>query len=485
VRIGSCPDCGQRVYQFPYPLISLASRAKNESEAYFGCSVCGEVKRRRRNITLWKCYCGRRNPTIERLSGFIMCPHCHISVRPRKFAGAEPAWKVVLVQELRVIQGHNRAVLRIPETGDPVAVVPASKEFSETKQAIPEGEETHRLRESGFTFWGDLYTTRQVRVVLEALERIKNYDISEACRDRLALATIGMAEMPGFLSRWERFHLKAFEAMANHHYSDTTLAVETNPLSPIGRGTLPQRLKLAGKALDWACQGLPPSLPVTHAHTTRRPAEMSSGVHIATGNSSKQALRSGTIELVLTDPPYYDDVQYGELARLFHFWLAQYVDLPLFNEMEEAVPNRHRDAHHAFYVKSIAACLKECRRVLAPAGRLILTFHNKKMPAWEALTAALIRARFIVQRIAVVRAENDADHSKRNGKGMLHDLVIECVPDGEPHSKRLRILGDRTNVLAAMGVAVAKSIRLRNADYVREIFVSEKKRRGIVGGMIH
>jgi adenine-specific DNA methylase len=212
---------------------------------------------------------------------------------------------------------------------------------------------------------------------------------------------------------------------------------------------------------------------------------MSSGVYIATGNSSKQALKNGVIDLVLTDPPYYDDVQYGELASLFHFWLAQYHDLPEFNETEEAVPNRHRDTHHAFYVDSIAGCFQECRRTLAPGGRLILTFHNKKMPAWEALTAAMIRARFKIQRIAVVRVENDADHSKRNGRGMLHDLVVECVPVEERRGSRLRILGDRTNALAAMGVAVAKAIRLGSCNHVRKIFVREMKRRGIVDGLIH
>lgn len=484
VRLGVCPKCRGRIHLFPYPLISLASRSKNEQKAYFGCSACGAIHRDARDIASWKCSCGRRNTTSACPSGTLGCPHCDFSVRPREFFGKQPEWNPVLVQEIRVMEGRERASLRPADPDDPTEAVPASEEFSEMRQPIPEGLETHRLRESGFAFWGDLYTARQARVLIDGLRLIKGTDVVEACKNRMALALIGTAEMPAFLSRWERFHLKAFEALANHHYSDTTLVVETNPLSPIGRGTLPQRLKSAVKALDWALRDLPPSLPSKQVHATGKAVDPVEGIYIATGNSSRQALKDGVIELVLTDPPYYDDVQYGELARLFHYWLAKYQHLSDFSENEEAVPNRHRDAQHEFYVKSIAACFQECQRTLAPGGRLILTFHNKKMQAWRALSAALQRSRFAIRSIAVVRAENAADHGKRNGKGMLHDLVLECLRQEEWNGRRVTTFGDRSNALHAMGIALAKTIRSGTPDRLDDFFKKEAQRLGITERLI-
>ena len=46
----------------------------------------------------------------------------------------------------------------------------------------------------------------------------------------------------------------------------------------------------------------------------------------------------------------------------------------------------------------------------------------------KALTGAICKSGFQVKALAVVRAENGADHCKRNVSAMLHDLVLECTP---------------------------------------------------------
>src|SRR5207253_3977885 len=112
---------------------------------------------------------------------------------------------------------------------------------------------------------------------------------------------------------------------------------------------------------------------------------------------------------------------------------------------EEAVPNAARGATTRHYEDKVTACLAESNRVLAPNGRLILTFHNRDMIAWEALANALERARFDVVGLAAVAAENPADHSKRGKQSLLSDLVIECLP----RRKKNR----RPNVLTVQGIA--------------------------------
>ena len=148
---------------------------------------------------------------------------------------------------------------------------------------------------------------------------------------------------------------------------------------------------------------------------------------VTTGSSVKQELRDKSVSVVITDPPYFDDVQYGELARLFHTWLRIYDPTVVVDESGEAVPNAGRGVSADDYERTIAACLAESRRTLKADGRLVLTFHNKKLAAWRALAGAIGKAGFEVSSLAAVLAENHADHCKRNVNAMLHDLVIECV----------------------------------------------------------
>ena len=59
------------------------------------------------------------------------------------------------------------------------------------------------------------------------------------------------------------------------------------------------------------------------------------GVRVVEGDSSRIPLPSRTADLVLTDPPYHDDVHYGELSLPFRAWAGLSTDLM----KEEAIAN--------------------------------------------------------------------------------------------------------------------------------------------------
>jgi hypothetical protein len=95
---------------------------------------------------------------------------------------------------------------------------------------------------------------------------------------RLLMAVLGACEMAGYVCRWERYHPKAIEAIANHRHTRATVVVETNLLSAVGRGTLPRRLHAAEKALTWLQGegGMPSQTRAATADGRRRP--LSAGV---------------------------------------------------------------------------------------------------------------------------------------------------------------------------------------------------------------
>jgi adenine-specific DNA methylase len=333
---------------------------------------------------------------------------------------------------------------------------------------IPDGLETAGLKRYGFSFWSQLYTRRQLDTITAALREAAQIEASDAVKQHLRLAILGATEMAGYVCRWERYHPKALEAIANHRFSRSTVTVETNLLSTSGRGTLPRRFEAAEKALRWMqTEGYPVHTSHAKSSSSRRRVN---GALIVTGSSERQLLQKGAAQLIFTDPPYHDDLQYGELARLFHAWMAHAgeCDAPL--ESNEAVPNSVRGATTEHYEDKVAACLNESRRALAASGRLVLTFHNKNMKAWKALSQALFRASFDVVALAAVAAENDSDHSKRGKESLLSDLVIECRPKCKKRRRSWRIVvhgvtnsPERKN-LEAIGLALAECVNRGEGD---------------------
>jgi len=488
VRVGACPRCTQNAYLFPNPLISLVSRGTKEERAIFGCRSCGNVTQDSKNAQVTACpACESALSVAETEHGHISCPHCSHVGRAMDFGKGKSTWKPVAVQEVVMVDGRRRAMLRRPEADDPLNSPFASLSFPELRKPILDGVETHRLLDAGFRTWGDLYTGRQAAVLLSALRWIEGLEAPAACKDRLALAVIGAAEMPAYLSRWDRNYLKVYEGIANHRYAHTTLVVESNLLAPIGRGTLPRRLASAHKALEWMLAEGRGEVKTTCLKPRSRRLKPESGVTIATGSSIRQRLKDGVVDLVLTDPPYFDDVQYGELARLLHFWLALYKEIPEIDERQEAVPNRSRGNDADFYVRTIGKCLGESKRTLAHRGKLILTFHNKKMAAWKALCRALHEAGFIIRAVAAVRVENDADHTKRHGKGLLHDLVLECERKEEKRVGRVVTFPAESapaRDLLAMGAAMGKALKAGTPDNLPLFYETELLRYSVGEGGI-
>ena len=490
VRIGHCPHCHEQVFLFPAPMVSLVSRKASETQAFFGCHACGNIDTDAVNVANRVCgACGYRAEASKDRKGVLTCPSCGRVVPRLQFLEGTNDWKPVLVQECQLIKGRAHGLLRLTEQGDPTSCLPASSVFPQLCEEIKDGVETRRLRNFGFYRWGDLYTDRQAKIVIEAISIIKSMELAKPYRDRLALAVLGMVEMPAFLSRWDRYHLKAMEAIANHQYANVTLVVETNPLADLGRGTLKRRFMAAQSAVEWlkanAC-GRKKVYYLPRVESTIPPRWRTV---VATGDSGRQGLQKGQIDLVLTDPPYYDDVQYGELSRLFHFWLSQYDQLPPFSESEEAVPNRVRKHGAEFYQRAITRCLSEARRALSRKGRLVLTYHNKELTAWKALANALIESGFVVSAVAVVRAENSADHSKRDGKGILHDLVIECMPRGRSvvplRVPKFEVVNDEQRATLAMGLALSGAVLERKASGLEELFRLHSERIRCAGNDCH
>jgi adenine-specific DNA methylase len=170
---------------------------------------------------------------------------------------------------------------------------------------------------------------------------------------------------------------------------------------------------------------------------------------------------------VLTDPPYFDDVQYAELASLFLVWaraLRLFPDEVKIDFGSEAVVNSKRGTDTLAYRDILTRIFKEARRSLRTDGLLVITFHNSDLRAWWALAQALDGAGFSVAAMAIAHSENETDHAKRGRRAFSRDLVLECVTHGAP-VKPAVYGADQTAEETELFSAGRTVARLRTCDY--------------------
>jgi hypothetical protein len=155
-------------------------------------------------------------------------------------------------------------------------------------------------------------------------------------------------------------------------------------------------------------------------------------------------IADGSIDCVVMDPPYYDNVMYAELSDFFYVWLkrtAGYVYPELFrraltDKEHEAVANpakfKDRKGAKALagrdYQQRMAAIFAEMRRVLKPDGIMTLMFTHKATGAWDALTTGLMQAGFTITASWPLNTEAEGSLHIKDKAAANSTVFLVCRP---------------------------------------------------------
>ena len=182
-----------------------------------------------------------------------------------------------------------------------------------------------------------------------------------------------------------------------------------------------------------------------------------------------------SVDAVVMDPPYYDNVMYAELSDFFYVWLkrtAGHVFPELFRRLltdkdSEAVANpmrfRGRSGAKALagldYQDRMAAIFAECRRMLKSDGILTLMFTHKATGAWDALTKGLIEAGFVITASWPINTESSGSLHIKDKAAANSTVFLACRPRGE------RSATDATVYWENVEPKVASAVRNRVAEF--------------------
>ena len=155
-------------------------------------------------------------------------------------------------------------------------------------------------------------------------------------------------------------------------------------------------------------------------------------------------IESGSVDVVVMDPPYYDNVMYAELSDFFYVWLKRTVGdvfpelfrRTLTDKENEAVANpaRHRGTKGAAalaardYRERMAAIFAECRRVLRSDGLMTLMFTHKATGAWDALTTGLMESGFAISASWPVNTEAGGSLHIKDKAAAKSTVLLVCRP---------------------------------------------------------
>lgn len=439
VVVCGCPECGQRSRLFPYSLVSLVARKERSPESAWLACRNGHLSVGPAGKASSCPDCGNSiDPTAEYGSSrMYTCQSCGASKPLRDWMNTEGTeWQPVLIQRT----GKDGQELGTPSAEE---VAQASDDrWPECRLGqIRPGRETRVLRSHGFTDWADIYPRRQSAVMTSLLNEIENADAPEDVRAALRLAAWGVAEMAGRLSRWDRWYLKPYEAMAGHRFNLTTLPCEINVWGALGkgRGTFNRRVAAESRAAQWfeahRLEGLRVSGPAGDDGVAVPDGDDSWDLLLREGDSATMGLADGVVDLVLTDPPFHDDVQYDELSLPLRVWAG----MPVTELTGEAVARLDALQSTCRYRDALAAVFRECRRVLRPEGHLVLSYSNRNPHAWADCLAALQEAGFRAAGSAILHSENESDYVKRGRRAGSLNLIM--VLEAAEHETPLRVEG--------------------------------------------
>lgn len=155
-------------------------------------------------------------------------------------------------------------------------------------------------------------------------------------------------------------------------------------------------------------------------------------------------LEDNSIDAVIFDPPYYDNVMYAELSDFFYVWLkrtAGYVYPEFFTRQltdkeNEAVANpakfQGEKGAKALaskdYQERMASIFSECRRVLKEDGILTLMFTHKAQGAWDALASGLLEAGFTITASWPVNTEAEGSLHIKDKAAAKSTIFLVCRP---------------------------------------------------------
>lgn len=455
VKTLPCPRCTHHVDLFGSRIFAQHAYAKRNPRAQATCPACGDVNEVTCESTCAECGgCGHVfNPQEGPARGQkATCPNCAHSFSIAKAAAAagHPPHHRLYAKLVLTPQG-NKVYLPVDDF-DRALYADAEAALRERRGAYPvvalkPGFNTDQAIGYGYRYWHEFFNARQLlclAILADAIRAIED----RSTRELFACLFSGTLEFNNMFASYKGEGTGAVRHMFAHHI----LKPERTPLeanvwgTPASSGAFST---LYGsrilRALDYAdaptelradergvkatkITGLSEPIGYRIAESFAAFVGDRSRVYLSCGDSACTDLPDASVDAVVTDPPFYDNVHYSQLADFFHVWQRHLLGADGTRVSETTrVTGEVQDEHESAFTLKLAAVLAECRRVLKDDGVLVFTYHHSRSEGWSSVLDALMRSGFCAVVAHPIKSEMAVAMPKAQANEPIDlDIILVC-----------------------------------------------------------
>ena len=320
-------------------------------------------------------------------------------------------------------------------------------------EQFPKDTNDQRPNTYGMDQWHKLFAPRQMLAMLTYLETLREItpemegelgkERADAVRLYLGIVLDKCVSHDSTQSRWDPNRPKICNAFERHDFAMKWSFAEMN-MALKDKGAFPWALAQTSKAYRELCDIVEPARPLFDTLSEAGPVDP---VQVSRENAARVShLQGASIDAVVVDPPYGNNVMYAELSDFFYVWLKRSVgdiypawfDSDLVDKDAEAVANKARfEGAKAGQAKEMATrdyllkmrrVFREMRRVVKPTGSMTVMFTHRETEMWNALGLALLETGWEIGSSWPVHTESEHSLHIAQKNAARSTVFLFCRP---------------------------------------------------------
>ena len=342
-------------------------------------------------------------------------------------------------QMTAIVAEGDRKRLFVSPTDEHVRVAGSARAGWRPTQTLPQEALGFSVQGYGFKQWSELYTERSLKGLTtfsDSLVEVRELlfkngadsSYADAVCTYLALAIGRLSNSCSSLARWQNSGDFIAGVFAMQTLSMIWDFAESNPFCTATQNWMAQ-IEWIARVVD----NLPCNVNVGKVHQ----ADAATTIHTYNG------------PVIVTDPPYYDNIGYADLSDFFYVWLRPllrdiYPDLfagILVPKSEEMIasPSRFEDSRQRFerlLSQTLHLIRERCSRefpssIFYAYKQQVEEKDGRTSTGWETMLTALVQAGFEIVGTWPMRTERPGRSRQIGSNALASSVILVCRPREE------------------------------------------------------
>lgn len=460
VDVIACPNCG---YEFEaHNHYKLVDNQKKPTKTVF-CKDCHQPHNIPTNEKMLVCNsCGERTD-IEKgpiSKGYYLCPSCNHKGKIVDLATPGLPFRKNWFGIQYLDPSTNIKAFKVPDETDKLGYIRAQELLKGRTDNLPwkkiplEGRTDPRPTNFGFDYYHQLFNPRQqlsLNYLYEWIRGIEDGDV----RNYFILAFSDALASNNMFCSYAFGYDKLTPLFGLHAYRIVTRPVENNVWgTKLGRGSFANCFRKVINGKRYCSSPYESRYKKTNGKLEKifidSPIEAvavsdpekwygqndDGKLCLLLNQSSEQVseIRDKAIDLILSDPPYYNNLSYSELSDFYYAWIKSDLERAGANWFGHVTPLKEalfveqgngKTEKVRKFIDSLSQVFCECSRILKDDGLFVFTFHHLDAVAWMSLAISLKSAHLLITKVFPVRSEGKSGFHSTEGT-VKWDSVIVC-----------------------------------------------------------